>query len=55
MYENKRPRGCFKDPEWKWERITMNFMDGFPKTLDKFDLIWVIVDKLTKSAHFIWI
>ena len=40
-------------PEWKWERIAMDFVVGLPKTLRKFDSIWVIVDRLTKSAHFI--
>ena len=39
--------------EWKWEKIAMDFVVGLPKTLDKFDSIWVIVDRLTKSAHFI--
>ena len=39
--------------EWKWERIAMDFVVGLPKTLGKFDSIWVIVDRLTKSAHFI--
>ena len=40
-------------PEWKWERIAMDFVVGLPKTLGKFDSILVIVDRLTKSAHFI--
>ena len=40
-------------PEWKWERIAMDFVVGLQKTLGKFDSIWVIVDRLTKSAHFI--
>ena len=39
--------------EWKWERIAMDFVVGLLKTLGKFDSIWVIVDMLTKSAHFI--
>ncbi|WMV49431.1 hypothetical protein MTR67_042816 [Solanum verrucosum] len=39
--------------EWKWERIAMDFVVGLPKTLGKFDFIWVVVDRLTKSAHFI--
>ncbi|WMV25090.1 hypothetical protein MTR67_018475 [Solanum verrucosum] len=39
--------------EWKWEMIAMDFVVGRPKTLGKFDSIWVVVDKLTKSAHFI--
>ncbi|KAL6323506.1 hypothetical protein AAG906_039083 [Vitis piasezkii] len=38
-------------PEWKWEHITMDFVTGLPRTLD--NAIWVIVDRLTKSAHFL--
>ncbi|WMV51287.1 hypothetical protein MTR67_044672 [Solanum verrucosum] len=40
-------------PEWNWEIIAMDFVVGLPKTLGKFDSIWVVVDRLTKSAHFI--
>ncbi|GKA29218.1 putative reverse transcriptase domain-containing protein [Tanacetum coccineum] len=40
-------------PEWKWEKITMNFITKLPKTTAGFDTIWVIVDRLTKSAHFL--
>ncbi|WMV29869.1 hypothetical protein MTR67_023254 [Solanum verrucosum] len=39
--------------EWKWERIVIDFVVGLPKTLGKFDSIWVVVDRLTKSTHFI--
>ena len=39
--------------EWKWERITMDFVVGLPKTQKGHDSIWVIVDRLTKSAHFL--
>ncbi|GKD15002.1 putative reverse transcriptase domain-containing protein [Tanacetum coccineum] len=38
---------------WKWERITMDFMSGLPRTPSGYDMIWVIVDRLTKSAHFL--
>ena len=41
------------NPEWKWERIAMDFVFALPKSLGKFDSIWVIVDMLTKSAQFI--
>src|SRR3954471_20710393 len=40
-------------PEWKWDNITMDFVTGFPHTARGFDAIWVVVDRLTKSAHFI--
>ncbi|KAA3483950.1 DNA/RNA polymerases superfamily protein [Gossypium australe] len=40
-------------PEWKWDRVTMDFVSGLPLTPRKKDAIWVIVDRLTKSAHFI--
>ena len=39
--------------KWKWDNITMDFVSGFPLTKQKHDSVWVIVDKLTKSAHFI--
>ena len=38
---------------WKWEDIIMDFIVGLPKTSKGFDSIWVIVDQLTKSAHFL--
>jgi hypothetical protein len=40
-------------PAWKWEDISMNFIVGLPLTDRKFNSIWVIVDRLTKSAYFI--
>ncbi|GJU47252.1 putative reverse transcriptase domain-containing protein [Tanacetum coccineum] len=40
-------------PVWKWERITMDFITKLPRTSSGYDSIWVIVDRLTKSAHFI--
>ena len=42
-----------KVPEWKWEEIDMDFIIGLPHTRDGYDSIWVIVDRLTKVAHFI--
>jgi hypothetical protein len=42
-----------KIPEWKWEEIRMDFIVGLPHTQAEYDLIWVIVDRLTKVAHFI--
>ena len=40
-------------PEWKWDRITMNFLVGLPLTRRKHDSVWVVVDRLTNSAHFL--
>ncbi|GKA39937.1 retrotransposon protein, putative, ty3-gypsy subclass [Tanacetum coccineum] len=40
-------------PEWKWENITMDFITRLPRTSSGHDSIWVIVDRLTKSAHFL--
>jgi hypothetical protein len=40
-------------PDWKWDDISMDFIVGLPLTARKFDSIWVIVDRLSKSAHFI--
>ncbi|GKA54392.1 hypothetical protein Tco_0753341 [Tanacetum coccineum] len=54
--EHQRPSGLLVQPdipEWKWEKITMDFITKLPKTAAGFDSIWVIVDRLTKSAHFL--
>ncbi|GJR64737.1 putative reverse transcriptase domain-containing protein [Tanacetum coccineum] len=54
--EYQKPSGLLVQPEipmWKWERITMDFITKLPKTSNGHDTIWVIVDRLTKSAHFI--
>jgi hypothetical protein len=40
-------------PKWKWDDISLDFIVGLPLTAHKFDSIWVIVDRLSKSAHFI--
>jgi hypothetical protein len=42
-------------PEWKWDDIRMNFIVGLPLTACNLDSIWVIIDQLSKSAHFILI
>ena len=39
--------------EWKWDQITMDFVVGLLVTGRKHDLVWVVVDRLTKSAHFL--
>nr|GEW66386.1 retrotransposon protein, putative, Ty3-gypsy subclass [Tanacetum cinerariifolium] len=53
---HQRPSGLLQQPEipvWKWERITMDFITKLPRTQSGYDSIWVIIDRLTKSAHFI--
>ncbi|GJZ81975.1 reverse transcriptase domain-containing protein [Tanacetum coccineum] len=54
--ECQKPSGLLIQPEiptWKWERIMMVFITKLPKTSSGHDTIWVIIDRLTKSAHFI--
>ncbi|GKD04734.1 putative reverse transcriptase domain-containing protein [Tanacetum coccineum] len=54
--EHQRPSGLLVQPdipEWKWEKITMDFITKLPKTAAGFDSICVIVDRLTKSAYFL--
>ncbi|GJZ41591.1 putative reverse transcriptase domain-containing protein [Tanacetum coccineum] len=51
-----KPSGLLVQPEipqWKWDNITMDFVTKLPRTLSGYDTIWVIVDCLTKSAHFL--
>jgi hypothetical protein len=40
-------------PEWKWEKVAIDFIVGLPRTQSGYDSIWVIVDRLTKVPHFI--
>jgi hypothetical protein len=54
--EHQRPVGLLQPlqvPKWKWEQIAMDFIVGLPRTQLGYDSIWVIVDRLTKVAHFI--
>ncbi|GKA62633.1 putative reverse transcriptase domain-containing protein [Tanacetum coccineum] len=54
--EYQKPSGLLVQPEipqWKWENITMDFVTKLPKMAAGQDTIWVIVDRLTKSAHFL--
>ncbi|KAJ9557119.1 hypothetical protein OSB04_011733 [Centaurea solstitialis] len=54
--EHQKPSGLLQQPEipeWKWEQISMDFVTKLPKTKKGHDTIWVIVDRLTKSAHFL--
>src|SRR5580765_777218 len=54
--EHQRPAGMLQSldvPEWKWDSVSMDFVVALPTTRKRFDSIWVIVDRLTKSAHFL--
>jgi hypothetical protein len=54
--EHQRPAGLLqplKIPKWKWEEIGMDFIVGLSRTQARYDSLWVIVDRLTKVAHFI--
>ncbi|GKE66623.1 putative reverse transcriptase domain-containing protein [Tanacetum coccineum] len=54
--EHQRPSGLLvqpKIPQWKWDNITMDFVTKLPKSSQGYDTIWVIVDRLTKSAIFV--
>nr|GFB74143.1 putative reverse transcriptase domain-containing protein [Tanacetum cinerariifolium] len=53
--ERQKPPGLLvqpKIPEWKWDNITMDFVTKLPKSSQGYDIIWVIVDRLIKSAIF---
>ncbi|GJW06009.1 putative reverse transcriptase domain-containing protein [Tanacetum coccineum] len=54
--EHQKPSGLLQQPEipvWNWEMITMDFVSGLPRTPSGYDTIWVIIDRLTKLAHFL--
>ncbi|GJZ71454.1 putative reverse transcriptase domain-containing protein [Tanacetum coccineum] len=54
--EHQKPSGLLQQPEipeWKWEKITMDLVTKLPRSSGGYDAIWVIVDRLTKSAHFL--
>ncbi|GJT24450.1 putative reverse transcriptase domain-containing protein [Tanacetum coccineum] len=54
--EHQKPLGFLQQSEileWKWEKITMDFITKLPKSSSGHDTIWVVVDRLTKSAHFL--
>ena len=40
-------------PDWKWDHVTMDFVTRLPRTQEGYDVVWVVVDRLTKTAHFI--
>ncbi|GKB76214.1 putative nucleotidyltransferase, ribonuclease H [Tanacetum coccineum] len=54
--KHQRPSGLLQQPEipeWKWENITMDFITKLPRPRSGHDAIWVLVGRLTKSAHFL--
>nr|GEW21148.1 putative reverse transcriptase domain-containing protein [Tanacetum cinerariifolium] len=54
--EHQNPSSLLQQPEipeWKWEKIIIDFVSGLPRTPTGYDSIWVIVDRLTKSAYFL--
>ncbi|WVZ83445.1 hypothetical protein U9M48_030591 [Paspalum notatum var. saurae] len=54
--DHLKPAGMLQPlavPAWKWEDIHMDFIVGLPRTQKGYDSIWVIIDRLTKSAHFL--
>src|SRR5215216_2541243 len=54
--EHQKPTGLLQPlpiPDWKWDKIGMDFITGLPRTRSGYDSIWVVVDRLTKVAHFI--
>ncbi|CAH9129088.1 unnamed protein product [Cuscuta epithymum] len=54
--KHQHPAGLLQPlsiPEWKWEHVTMDFVVGLPRTIRNYDAVWVVVDRLTKSAHFL--
>ena len=54
--EHQKPRGYMKHielPIWKWDMINMDFVTYLPRSFKKFDFIWIIVDRLLKSAHLL--
>nr|GEU65599.1 putative reverse transcriptase domain-containing protein [Tanacetum cinerariifolium] len=56
--EHQKPSGLLQQleiPEWKWKKLKMDLVTKFPRSSSGYDAIWVIVDRLTKSGHFLTI
>ena len=55
-FEHQQPSGELQPleiPEWKWDHVTMDFVTALPRTKKGHNMVWVVVDRLTKVAHFI--
>jgi hypothetical protein len=56
LTEHQRSAGLLQPlqiPKWKWDEIGMDFIVGLPRTRAGYDSVWVVVDRLTKTTHFI--
>nr|GFC06249.1 putative reverse transcriptase domain-containing protein [Tanacetum cinerariifolium] len=54
--EHQKPSGLLqqqKIPKWKWEKLAMDLVTKFPRSSSGYDAIWVVMNRLTKSAHFL--
>jgi hypothetical protein len=54
--EHQRPASVLeslKIPEWKWDKVEMDFVTSFPKSRKGNDAIFVVIDRLSKVAHFL--
>ena len=54
--EHQKPAGLLQPlpiPEWKWDKLGMDFIMGFPRTRSCYNSLWIVVDRLTKVAPFI--
>ena len=54
--EHQKPAGLLQPLEvakWKWDHVTMDFVTHLPRTPQRHDAVWVIMDRLTKSVHFL--
>ena len=56
MVEHQKSGGMTQEidiPTWKWDVINMDFITGLHRTRRQHDSIWMIVDRMTKSSHFL--
>ena len=55
-FPTQRPAGTLQPisiPEWKWDHVEMDFVTGFPKSQKGNDVVLVVIDRLSKVAHFL--